>query len=154
MVSTFDIFFVHSERLVHVRLSDPRRGTVSLSTGQRFNHVILDAVVTEARALQLSFDVWRDVIPCWQPDARRAHDSFWRSKVAVANVLRKLRSMEWLSNDEMNFLGSLPGNIPEDIAELYNADPRWPIRAMVGAVARRQEKLRQLEKSFGAAAGD
>jgi hypothetical protein len=157
MVGAFDVLVVGDEKLVRVIVSDPRRVTANPRTGRRWPLLLLDTVVSEAEALSLALHSWDDAHPCWQEaDERRtrvAHDSYWRSKVGVYDVLRKLRAMEWLSNEEMNFLGSLPGNIPEDIAELYNAHPRWPIRAMIGVVARRQEKLRQLENSLGAASG-
>lgn len=34
-------------------------------------HCIFDEVVTEAVALRLSFDLWRDVIPCWMGRVRK-----------------------------------------------------------------------------------
>lgn len=69
MLGKFETVEIAGEKLVRVRLSDPRSRAASHS-GRRA-HCIFDEVVTEAVALRLSFDLWRDVTPAWQSRSRR-----------------------------------------------------------------------------------
>jgi hypothetical protein len=64
MLGEFQTVEIGGERLVRVRLFDSRYGVANLH-GQRWPSCVFDEVMTEAVALRLSFDLWRDVTPCW-----------------------------------------------------------------------------------------
>ena len=62
MLGEFETVHIEGERLVRVRLFDCRYGVANL---QGRLSCVFDEVMTEAVALRLSFDLWRDVVPCW-----------------------------------------------------------------------------------------
>jgi len=64
MLGEFETVEIRGERLVRVRLFDSRYGVANLH-GQRWPSCVFDEVMTEAVALRLSFDLWRDNLPCW-----------------------------------------------------------------------------------------
>jgi hypothetical protein len=174
MVSEFEVLMVEgqqvNERLVRVRLSDPCRGVGDFA-GRRWNHTLFHEIVSERNALSMCLHLWDDIQPCWKPlpavvdeteeaeeRARRArrkaaYDSWWRGEVNVSRVLRLLRELKRLSDDDLRLLASLPGTIPPDIAALYNAEASWPMIALAGVVMKRQEKLAKLERWFTAGGG-
>jgi hypothetical protein len=69
MLGEFQTVEIGGERLVRVRLFDSRYGVANLH-GQRWPSCVFDEVMTEAVALRLSFDLWRDIVPCWQSPRR------------------------------------------------------------------------------------
>jgi hypothetical protein len=64
MLGEFETVEINGARLVRVRLFDSRYGVANLH-GRRWPSCVLDEVMTEAVALRLSFDLWRDIVPCW-----------------------------------------------------------------------------------------
>jgi len=64
MLAEFETVKIDNERLARVRLFDSRHGVANLH-GRRWPSCVFDEVTTEAVALQLSFDLWREVVPCW-----------------------------------------------------------------------------------------
>ena len=64
MLGEFETVEIGGERLVRVRLFDSRYGVANLH-GRRWPSCAFDEVMTEAVALRLSFDLWRDTLPCW-----------------------------------------------------------------------------------------
>jgi hypothetical protein len=69
MLGEFETVQIDGERLVRIRLFDSRWGFANLH-GRRWSSCVFDEVMTEAVALRLSFDLWRDIVPCWM---RRVH---------------------------------------------------------------------------------
>jgi hypothetical protein len=64
MLGEFETVEIGGERLVRIRLFDSRYGVANLH-GRRWPSCVFDEVTTEAVALRLSFDLWRDTVPCW-----------------------------------------------------------------------------------------
>jgi hypothetical protein len=68
MLGKFEMAMVDGEKLIRVEVFDTQRGVCSHS--RRVPRCLIDEVVTEAVALRLSFDLWRDIVPCWQSPRR------------------------------------------------------------------------------------
>jgi hypothetical protein len=68
MLGKFEVVMVDGEKLIRVEVFDTQRGVCSHS--RRVPRCLIDEVVTEAVALCLSFDLWRDIVPCWQSPPR------------------------------------------------------------------------------------
>jgi hypothetical protein len=69
MLGKFEVVMVDGEKLIRVEVFDTQRG-VCPHSDRRAPLCLIDEVVTEAVALRLSFDLWRDIVPCWQSPRR------------------------------------------------------------------------------------
>jgi hypothetical protein len=153
MLAKFEAFKIGNQRLVRVRLFDSRWGVANLH-GQRWPLTLFDEVMTEAIALRLSFDIWRDIVPCWQHRVQRANfDQWWRSKMVVYTIHRKLRSLEPLSDAELKTVAGWYGPVDADILNLYGQEPPFSWPALVACLLRRKEKLAKLERWFSTGTG-
>jgi hypothetical protein len=112
MLGEFETVQIDGERLIRVRLFDSRYGVANLQ-GRRWPSCVFDEVTTEAVALQLSFDLWRDVVPCWM----RIHKKVRRSPIEAlmhefAADMTRDEYIRW------NNLGKDVTASPEEEAEL------------------------------------
>ena len=114
MLGEFEIVEIGGEKLVRVRLSEPRSGVARHSGGQ--THWIFDEVVTEAVALRLSFYLWRDVTPCWM----RKVDTEVRLTPLEALMQECGAPMTRDEYIRWNTLGRTVNVSPEEEAELPN----------------------------------
>jgi len=113
MLGEFETIQIDGERLIRVRLFDSHRGVANLH-GRRWASCVFDEVMTEAVALRLSFDLWRDVIPCWVKRTRP------KSKVSPIEALMEEYGAS-ITREEYIRWNNLGKNVkvsPEEEAEL------------------------------------
>lgn len=113
MLGEFETVQIDGERLIRVRLFDSRYGVANLQ-GRRSPSCVFDEVMTEAVALRLSFDLWRDVVPCW---GKRVYKKVRRS--AIKALMHEFGAP--MTRDEYirwNNLGKNVAVSPEEEAEL------------------------------------
>lgn len=65
MLGKFEMVTVNGEKLIRVEVFDDRGRPASHDGIKRAPLCLIDEVVAEEVALRLSFDLWRDVTPCW-----------------------------------------------------------------------------------------
>jgi hypothetical protein len=70
-IGRFEMVMVNGEKLIRVEVFDARGRPVSHDGIKRAPLCIFDEIVTEAAALRLSFDLWRDITPCWMGRVQR-----------------------------------------------------------------------------------
>jgi hypothetical protein len=65
MVAEFEVMPVAGQKLVRVRLSDPRCGVANFH-GLRWPSTIFHEVVSEREALAMCMHLWDATEPCWR----------------------------------------------------------------------------------------